>query len=243
VRQIMRLSQSRSFLAASKMALAASAAFLLVLTGCDDEPEQPIEVSAGGVAPPAKKAPAGRGKAGGSVPGAAVPSNLPALPVREFKERDFIETDLSRDPFRGFEEIFLNESKGRIRLQRAVVVDNYALDELRLVGIVSRGTPRALLKDPSGLGHIAKVGDFVGTAEVVHSSGASAADVALNWRIDRIRSNDVVFIREDPSHPEIPTSTRIMSLRTPDELIIEVKSGTRAERPERGKKKYKGEGT
>lgn len=228
-----------------QFALVVGTAGLLALTGCGDDSGVEEITAGGGAKKPPKKAPAGRGKKGGKgAPAAAVPSNLPPLPVREFKERDFIETDLSRDPFRSFEDIFINESKGRIRLQRQVVVDNYALDELRLVGIVSRGSPRVLLKDPAGLGHVAKVGDFVGKAEVVHSSGASAADVALNWRIDRIRSNDVVFIREDPSHPEIPTSTRIMSLRTADELIIDVQSGTRAERPadEDKKKKDYGEG-
>ncbi len=37
--------------------------------------------------------------------------------------------------------------------------------------------------------------------------------MAVNWRIDRIRDSDVVFIREDPSHPEIPPTTRVIALR------------------------------
>ena len=60
---------------------------------------------------------------------------------------------------------------------------------------------------------MAKVGDFVGKAELVHAGGPSGTDVAVNWRVDRIREGDVVFIREDPSHPEIPPTTRVMSLR------------------------------
>jgi type IV pilus assembly protein PilP len=100
-----------------------------------------------------------------------------------------------------------------VTIQRQVLVDRYALDELKLVGVVTRAPARALLTDPTGLGWVAKVGDFVGKAEVVHSGGPTGVDVAVNWRVDRIRESDVVFIREDPSHPEIPPTTRVIALR------------------------------
>jgi len=67
------------------------------------------------------------------------------------------------------------------------------------------------------LGWVAKVGDFVGKSELVHAGGPTGTDVAVNWRVDRIRDGDVVFIREDPSHPEIPPTTRVVALRTPEE--------------------------
>ena len=76
-----------------------------------------------------------------------------------------------------------------------------------------RGARRVMLVDPSGLGWVLKTGDFVGKAELVTAGGTSGADVAINWRIDRIRSKDVVFIREDAAHPEIPPTTRVMYLR------------------------------
>jgi type IV pilus assembly protein PilP len=98
-----------------------------------------------------------------------------------------------------------------------VLVDRFALDELKLVGVVSRAPPRALLTDPGGLGWVVKVGDFVGKPEIVHTGGPSGADVAINWRVDRIRESDVVFIREDPSHPEIPPTTRVIALRPLEE--------------------------
>ena len=75
----------------------------------------------------------------------------------------------------------------------------------------------ALLTDPGGLGWVAKVGDFVGKSELVHAGGPTGTDVAVNWRVDRIRDGDIVFIREDPSHPEIPPTTRVVALRTPEE--------------------------
>ena len=61
------------------------------------------------------------------------------------------------------------------------------------------------------------MGEFVGKSEVVHSGGPTGADVPINWRIDRIRPADVVFVREDPSHPEIPPTTRVVALRTLEE--------------------------
>lgn len=138
---------------------------------------------------------------------------MPPLPLKEFQEADFAETDRSRDPFHTFEKLFVRDSKGPVTLQREVLIDRYALDELKLVGIVTRGPARALLTDPTGLGWVTKVGDFVGKAEMVHSGGPTGPDVAINWRIDRIRENDLVFIREDPGHPEIPPTTRVIALR------------------------------
>jgi type IV pilus assembly protein PilP len=80
------------------------------------------------------------------------------------------------------------------------------------VGVVSRGSPRALLVDPTGIGWSAKVGDFVGRAEIIHSGGPTGTDVAVNWRVDRVREADVVLVREDTSHPEIPPTTRVLAL-------------------------------
>jgi type IV pilus assembly protein PilP len=110
-----------------------------------------------------------------------------------------------------------SQVKTPTNVQRKTLVERYALDELKLIGIVTRGPSRALLTDPSGLGWVAKMGDLVGKAELVHAGGPTGVDVAVNWRVDRIRPSDVVFVREDPSHPEIPPTTRVIALRTPEE--------------------------
>jgi type IV pilus assembly protein PilP len=173
-----------------------------------------------GAAPPppqGQQAPAAAGAPDAGADGAAAPSptaNMPPLPPREFREADFIESVQNRDPFRSFAVEFLKQAKSRVVLQRKVLVDRYALEELKLVGIVTRAPARALLSDPSGYGWVAKVGDFIGKPEIVHAGGPTGTDVAINWRIDRIREGDVVFIREDPSHPEIPPATRVLALRT-----------------------------
>jgi type IV pilus assembly protein PilP len=165
--------------------------------------------------PPAAAAQAAAGADAGAAPDPR--AKLPPLPLREFQERDFSETDQSRDPFRSFAPVFAQQAQTRLALQRKVLVERYALDELKLVGIVNGSPSRALLTDPGNLGWVCKVGDFVGKAEIVHAGGPTGTDVAVNWRVDRIREGDVVFIREDPSHPEIPPTTRVVSLRTPEE--------------------------
>lgn len=177
----------------------------------DAPPAPPPATPAAPAAPGARPAPAPSGSA------SAGASDLPTLPPQEFVEADFTETDKSRDPFRSFAKSFVAQAKGRITVQRVILAERYALDELKPVGIVSRGDVKALLTDPTGLGWIIKLGDYVGKAEVVHTGGPTGSDVAINWRVDRIRENDIVFLREDPSHPEIPPTNRVIVLYPSDQ--------------------------
>jgi type IV pilus assembly protein PilP len=201
----------------------------VVAAGCeDDEPWKPppsanapaqpapgAEQGAPGAAAPAPAA----GQGAGADAGAAPASNLPEIPARQFTEADFSETDNNRDPFRGFAGMFAQQAKGQRVLQRQVLVDRYSLDELKLAGVVTRGPARALFTDPTGLGWILKVGDYVGKPEIVHTGGPSGTDVAINWRVDRIREGDVVFVREDPAHPEIAPVTRVIALFPTDDKM------------------------
>ena len=173
-------------------------------------------------APARAAAPAAKGKGP-----AAAPSDLPPLPVREFHPRDFDESELSRDPFRSFEDIIRDEGKNKTVIQREVLAPKYALDQLKIIGLVGGGTARVMMADPSGFGWVIKVGDFVGQAEIVRTGGPSGADVAVNWRLDRIRPNDAVFIREDPTRPDVPATTRVVSLRSTAELNPEIRTGIR----------------
>lgn len=203
-------------MSAGRMALLAlAAAAALALAGCEDETVVTSTKKPAGANAPAvtssPRRPAAPGATGAAADAGA--PELPPLPLREFQEADFTESERSRDPFRSFESLFATQARGRITIQRQVLVDRFALDELKLVGVVTRAPARALLTDPTGLGWVVKVGDFVGKAEIVHSGGPTGVDVAVNWRVDRIRESDVVFIREDPSHPEIPPTTRVIALR------------------------------
>jgi type IV pilus assembly protein PilP len=198
------------------------------LSACGDAEPPPLppyvpappapQANAAGAPGAAAGAGAGAGVSGAGADAGAPPEDaMPPLPAREFQEADFAETDRSRDPFRSFEGLFVTQSKGRVTQQRQVVVERFALDELKLVGVVTRGAARALFTDPTGLGWVIKVGDFIGKPEVVQSGGPSGTEVAINWRVDRIREADVVFVREDPSHPEIPPATRVVALYPPED--------------------------
>jgi len=196
----------------------------VIAAGCEDDetwtpppaPNAPAQPAAGGDPAGAAGPPSARGDAG-----AALPTNLPDIPERQFTESDFSETERNRDPFRGFASLFAQQAKGRSVQQRQVLVDRYSLDELKLVGVVTRGPARALFTDPTGLGWVLKVGDYVGKPEIVHTGGPSGADVAINWRVDRIRESDVVFVREDPAHPEIAPVTRVVALFPTDDKSLQ----------------------
>jgi type IV pilus assembly protein PilP len=137
-------------------------------------------------------------------------------PAVEFQETDFSENERSRDPFRSFARTFADEARSKVKSQREVVLDQYSVDELKLVGLVTRIQPeRALLIDPTGKGHILRRGQFVGRAEVVQG-GASGAQYEINWRVERIRDSDIILVRDDPTNPDVPSATRIIPLR-PDQ--------------------------
>jgi type IV pilus assembly protein PilP len=97
--------------------------------------------------------------------------------------------------------------------QRKIELSQYSLDELKLVAIVTGGDQsRAMFVDPSGKGTVVYKGSFVCRPEVVHIGGSNGPEYQLNWRVDRIRSGDVVLIREDPAQPAIPPATRVIPL-------------------------------
>jgi type IV pilus assembly protein PilP len=150
---------------------------------------------------------------------AVVPDAGPALappPIArmDFAENDFVESDRNRDPFRTFIATFAPpESKRVAQNQRAVILPQFSIDELKLVAIVTGGDyPRAMVIDPGGKGWVLKRGDFVGRPEIVHIGGANGADYQLNWRVDKVRDGDVVFLREDPAQPGIPPASRVVTL-------------------------------
>jgi type IV pilus assembly protein PilP len=131
----------------------------------------------------------------------------------EYSESDFVENDRNRDPFRAFTNLFITGQKRTFDAQRKVLLSQYTLDELRLVAIVQGADyPRAMVIDPRGRGQVLKRGDFVGRAETVHTGGTNGTDYQVNWRVDRVRDGDVVFIRLDPAQPNIAPATRVVPL-------------------------------
>ncbi|MEM9696490.1 MAG: pilus assembly protein PilP [Myxococcota bacterium] len=154
-------------------------------------------------------------KAAPSASASAQPSATPMVVV-DFDEADFIESEASRDPFRDYSYLYRPTSAdGPAQVQRKVKAAQFSLDDLKLTGVL---TGRVMLTDPSGFGWIAYTGDFVGRAESVSAGGTSGSEVAINWRVDRIRPDSVVFIREDSAHPDIPPTTRVIPLYPRDSV-------------------------
>jgi len=199
-------------------------------TACGDSKSGPHEdfpgEAAAKAAAAASAAAAGSAAPVGSAGATKGPEAVAAAGGRkEFPEAEFTETERSRDPFRSYSHKFVEEAKGTVRSQREVVLAEFAVDDLKLVGIVTRIDPaRAMLVDPSGKGHVVHRGDFVGRADVVQLGGQSGSTYQLNWRLDRIRDGDVVLVREDPNNPDVPAATKVIPLR-PETAAEKAKAG------------------
>ena len=145
---------------------------------------------------------------------AAPPADSARPPQIELEDADFAESDKSRDPFRSFARLFVEEASGQIESQVDVKLEKYSLEQLKLIGIITRVHPaRAMLVDPNGVGHVIKRGQFVGKADVVQTAKTVGASYQVHWRVDRIRPTDIVLIREDPTNPDVPAATRVLPLR------------------------------
>jgi type IV pilus assembly protein PilP len=167
--------------------------------GCEEEISVATPPPAGGPAAPKPAAAA-------AAPAAPANSVAPT-----YRDSDFVESDRNRDPFRSF----ANELKAKAPMvaQRAVIMPNTPIDSMRLIAIISGiNQPRAMLVDEKGVGYVTARGDFVGRADVVQGGGSESLPIALNWRVDRIRENEIVLAREDPSAPNRPPLTKIIPL-------------------------------
>ena len=193
----------------------------LGLVSCgEDEVSKPAPVgSASAKAAAGAPSAAPRGPAPAGAPAGAGDASPPKL---EFAEGDFTESERSRDPFRSFLDVFKDEAKGTARSQREVVMAQFGIDELKLIGIVTRAEPaKAMLVDPHGTGHVVQRGQFVGKPDIVQTAGRSGASYEINWRVDRIRDGDIVLVREDPANPDVPSATRVIPLRPEGSDVLE----------------------
>jgi Tfp pilus assembly protein PilP len=122
--------------------------------------------------PPAKPAPGGKpgGKPVAAAPTAttdaaeAVQQRLAILRRKVLRDEDFNETDdANRDPFRSFTGIFSERNVHANLLQQVPsIFGKFALEELTLIAVITGdANPRAMFRDPSGLGQVIKRGDYV----------------------------------------------------------------------------------
>ena len=193
---------------------AASLIALLLPLACGEDVVQSTGKGSGSAAPKGSAAPPASAAAAAVAPDAGVPKI-------EFQEAEFAETERSRDPFRSYGTLFVEEAKARVKSQREVLLDQYSVDELKLVGIVTRIQPaKAMLVDPSGKGHVVHRGQLIGRPELVQAGASSRASYEINWRVDRIRDGDIVLVREDPANPDVPSATRVIPLRPEGSLVV-----------------------
>lgn len=183
-----------------KISLYLGAFVTVALLGCGDNPV----VDA---LPKPKPQPAPTAKA--TATAAPLASARPAV---EYSENDFIESDRNRDPFRGYARIFVDQVQKTTVNQRAVLLNEFSIADLKLVGIVLGSDPRAMLLDPTGKGWVVKRGDFLGRPEVIRAGGSNGTEFQINWRVDRIRDGDLVLTREDPSNPGSQPATQVLPL-------------------------------
>jgi len=156
----------------------------------------------------AKPSPAG-------APGAGAAKEGGDLIVHELTEESFIESPSRRDPFRSF-LIPLTKQEAAANPQIASILDQYQLDELKLVAIVSgsgpqAGSPMAMVEDPTGVGHILHRGNYVGKGETVRRV-TTGEEIQIFWKVARIREDAIVFEREDPFSATEATVTKILTL-------------------------------
>ena len=116
---------------------------------------------------PAKPGPGGNAAAPTSSAAAAADAmqqRLTILRRKVLRDEDFNETDdANRDPFRSFTGIFTDRG-ARVNVQQVVpsIFGKFSLEELTLIAVITGdANPRAMFRDPSGLGQVIKRGDYL----------------------------------------------------------------------------------
>lgn len=166
----------------------------LIVGACDDAPPP----AASTPPPSAPGAPAAPPAAAPPAAGEAAPE-VKAIEERTLSDDDFVASvENNRDPFRSYLAEFAEPAKRVVRVQRKVLLSRYGLDELRLIAVITGPVrPRAMFKDPSGVGVSVKRGDFISKNE---------------GRIKQILPNKVVVQLEEESESQAKMADRVIEL-------------------------------
>ena len=168
------------------------------LLACDEEVQQ-----------------SGRGMSGGAptTSGSAKPASTQQQEGLVLKDEDFTESERHRDPFRNYSVAARTQiAEAAPDTQRLVIMPDTPVESMKLIAVISGlDRPKAMLVDPAQVGYVVQRGDYIGKPKVFQSTGSVA--MTLNWRVDRIRENEVVLTRQDPSDLGRPPMSRIISMR------------------------------
>lgn len=137
--------------------------------------------AAGGAAPAAPAVPAA--PAAPATPGAKPNNPLDVLQgatvtkeqiladvrKRQLVNEDFIESEANRDPFRNYLSSFAVQVV--VNKQHKIILEKFALDELKLVAIISGEgmPPTAMFVDPTGMGVAVKRGEHLSKSDALIS--------------------------------------------------------------------------
>ncbi len=161
----------------------------------------------------AMKEAVGMGK-GGASPEAVAAAALPGAPSdpatraaalrrKALKDTDFVDSDeTNRDPFKSFFRQFVEKGPSRAR-QVPALFEKFALEELGLIAVVSGDSqPRAMFRDPGGLGLTVKRGDYISK---------------VGARITKILSDRVIVEMSEPTATGEPRAIEKAILIHPEE--------------------------
>ncbi len=173
--------------------------FMALVVSCGDDPPPPIP----GAGPPGTPPQAGQPPPAGA-PAAAPTAPAKKLPEIELAEKDFKESANNRDPFRSFLGEFKPTAHRMTRDDRKILLRRYGLDEITLIAVVTGRTvrPRAMFRDPNGLGVTVRRGQRV-------SKNAA--------KIKRILRDKVVVEIEEQSEDKTSRVDRIIELHPKEE--------------------------
>jgi Tfp pilus assembly protein PilP len=126
--------------------------------------------AAQGTKAPAKDAPAPGKPSAPTGAATAAPTGAEALAQRMtvlrrkvLREEDFAENDDSnRDPFRSYLDTWIERGPKITTSAVSAIFAKYSLEELTLIAVISGdANPRAMFRDPTGLGQTVKRGDYL----------------------------------------------------------------------------------
>lgn len=117
---------------------------------------------------PAKPAQKAKGQAAAPKPAAgasadALAQRLAVLRRKVLREEDFAENDdANRDPFRSYLDTWVERSPKIATSAVSAIFAKYSLEELTLIAVISGdANPRAMFRDPTGLGQSVRRGDYL----------------------------------------------------------------------------------
>jgi hypothetical protein len=102
--------------------------------------------------------------AGASATGAdALAQRMAVLRRKVLREEDFAENDdTNRDPFRSYLDSWIERGPKLTTAVVSAIFAKYSLEELTLIAVISGdANPRAMFRDPTGLGQTVKRGDYL----------------------------------------------------------------------------------